>query len=98
MWKRVLLLCTLSLCVSLSRAQDEAPSVPDGWLPFPVSPYLASDSSLASVAFLNRGKADSRISVKGAHYVNEQGERVRFFGSNVCHASAFPSKEVAPLA
>ena len=97
MWKRVLLLCTLSLCVSLSRAQDAAPSVPDGWLPFPVSPYLASDSSLASVAFLNRGKADSRISVKGAHYVNEQGERVRFFGSNVCFASAFPSKEVAPL-
>lgn len=97
MWKQVLLLCTLSLCVSLTNAQDEAPPLPDGWLSFPVSPYLASDDSLASVAFLNQGKADSRISVKGAHYVDERGQRVRFFGSNVCFASAFPSKDVAPL-
>jgi hypothetical protein len=98
MWKRVLLLGSVILSVAVLRAQDTAvPAPPPGWLVFPVSPYLSSEKSLASVGFLNEGKADSRISIKGAHYVNEEGERVRFFGSNVCFASAFPSKEVAPM-
>lgn len=67
-----------------------------GWFPFPVSPLDSLENTPLDMSFLNQRPADSRISVKGPHFVNAEGKRVRFLGSNVTFAGAFPEKEAAP--
>jgi hypothetical protein len=44
------------------------------------------------VSFLNGEPATSRISVKGPHFVDASGKRVRFIGTNVTFSNAFPEK------
>ena len=74
-----------------------AQEIPQGWFAFQTDARVAPDDSLGSVAFLNDGPADKRVSVKDGHFVRSDGSRVRFFGSNATFAQAFPDKEVAPL-
>lgn len=72
-------------------------AIPEGWYPFPVDARVCSDESLGSVAFLNEGPADKRISVKDGRFVTEDGKPIRFFGSNVCYKRPFCDKDVAVL-
>ena len=74
-----------------------AQEIPQGWFAFQTDARVAPDDSLGSVAFLNDGPADKRVSVRDGHFVRSDGTRVRFFGSNATFAQAFPDKEVAPL-
>ena len=71
--------------------------IPEGWFAFPMDPRVAPEESLGSVAFLNPGPADQRITVKNGHFALPDGTPIRFFGSNVTFAKAFPDKDVAPL-
>ncbi len=93
--RRSLHLALLVAATSLSaRAQVSAEDV--GWHVFPVSPLESLEGTPLDVSFLNAGPAKSRISVKGPHFVDERGKRVRFLGSNVTFSGAFPAKEHIP--
>ncbi|MBR4219982.1 MAG: cellulase family glycosylhydrolase [Victivallales bacterium] len=74
-----------------------AQEIPQGWFAFPTDARVAPDESLGSVAFLNDGPADKRVSVKNGHFALPDGTPIRFFGSNITFENAFPDKEVAPL-
>jgi hypothetical protein len=67
-----------------------------GWFPFTLDPGAVAQGSPMDVSFLNGGPAASRIGVRDGHFVNDRGERVRFLGTNVTFAGAFPEKEKAP--
>ena len=72
-----------------SRADDDAkPSVP-----FHL-PNLDDSDSPASMAFLNDGPADKRMIVAGPHILAD-GERMKFWGVNICGGAAFPDKDKA---
>ena len=74
-----------------------AQEIPAGWFPFQTDARVAPADSLGSVAFLNQGPANQRISLKDGHFALPDGSRIRFFGTNVTFERAFPDKEVAPL-
>ncbi len=67
-----------------------------GWFVFAVSPLDTPADAPMDVSFLNRDAADGRIRVRGRHFVDEQGRRVRFLGTNVTFSAAFPNKANAP--
>ncbi len=74
-----------------------AQEIPQGWFAFQTDARVAPEDSLGSVAFLNEGPADKRVSVKDGHFALPDGTPIRFFGSNITFENAFPDKEVAPL-
>ncbi len=71
--------------------------IPEGWFPFQTNAREAYDDALGSVEFLNPGPADKRIVAKDGHFTLEDGTKIRFFGSNIAFANAFPDKEVSPV-
>ncbi len=90
------LLVAVSLLVavpSFSRGDE----LPEGWFEFPMSGLDASlpDVDLSS---LDDGPAGSGGFVRNVdgHFVDESGTRLRFLGTNVCFAAAFPQKSEAP--
>jgi hypothetical protein len=90
---------TVAAIVCAGSAGVAQPAVgPDtiGWFPFALNPAGVAQDSPVDVAFLNGGPATSRIGVKDGHFANERGEAVRFLGTNVTFAGAFPQKEQAP--
>ncbi|KAK8837214.1 hypothetical protein M9Y10_036642 [Tritrichomonas musculus] len=67
------------------------------WFPFSNLQYETSDKNEFDLSYLNKNQS-SKIIIKEGHFVNEQtGERIRFFGTNVCFADAFPAKRDAPI-
>ena len=85
---RPLLLAALAAFSLAAQVSEQTP----GWFPFPMSPVESLAGTAADVSFLNAGPAASRISVRGEHFVDEQGNRVRFIGTNVTFSNAFPEK------
>ena len=60
-----------------------AQEIPQGWFAFQTDARVAPEDSLGSVAFLNEGPADKRVSVKDGHFALPDGTPIRFFGSNI---------------
>lgn len=69
-----------------------AEPLPEGWFPFVMSPLDNPSLSPIDVSFLNGGPASRRISVKGEHFVDDSGKRVRFMGVNITFSGCFPEK------
>lgn len=67
-----------------------------GWMVFEVPGLAAPDESAASVAFLNPEPAGAHgfIRVSGEHFVDDRGEPLRFYGTNVSGIGCFPEPEV----
>jgi len=64
------------------------------FFPFIIDSKNSSYENLADASFLNK-VADRRVVIKEGHFHYENGERVRFYGTNVCFADAFPLKSEA---
>ncbi len=69
---------------------------PDGWFEF-VIPMIAQDS-IVDVARYNAGPAGASgfVRIEDGRFVTGDGERIRFLGTNLTFADAFPEKERAP--
>jgi hypothetical protein len=64
--------------------------------PFTI-PWDDDASSVANVSDWNEKPAgkDGFVSVRDGHFVDGKGARIRFFGTNLCFAAAFPPHDVA---
>ncbi len=84
----VLLLLTVSLA---AQAQ-----VPEGWFPFVIGE--SGSESLANVASYSSRPAGAEgfVTWRDGHFYDGGGRRLRFLGTNVTFASAFPDKDLAP--
>ncbi|MBE2214027.1 MAG: hypothetical protein IAE82_09170 [Opitutaceae bacterium] len=88
---------SLALAVPAFAASAAAPLVPDGWFLWPaVEP---ADGSALDTGALNATPAGAhgRVAVREGVFVDGQGERLRFWGANLCAAESFPSAEDAEL-
>ncbi len=81
----------LPVLVGISMVTQVSEQTP-GWFRFPMSPIESLAGTPVDASFLNSGPAASRISVQTDHFVDEQGNRVRLIGTNVCFSNAFPEK------
>ena len=82
------LLAAFASFTLLAQVSEKTP----GWFPFPMSPFESLAGTPVDASFLNAGPATSRITVKGPHFVDAEGKRVRFIGTNVTFEGAFPEK------
>lgn len=67
--------------------------------PFPFAPpFDDATQSVIDVSWLNPAplKSANRVRVEGAHFRDENGKRVRFFGTNLVGAACFPELAEAP--
>ena len=83
------LLAAFASFTLLAQVSEKTP----GWFAFTMSPFESLAGTPVDASFLNAGPADSRISVKGPHFVDAAGMRVRFIGTNVTFEGAFPAEE-----
>ena len=60
-------------------------------------PDLDSSATVADMSFLNPLPAGSSgyITVKDGHFIDGQGNRIRFFGTNLTFGACFPEKETS---
>ncbi|MBG0858902.1 MAG: hypothetical protein IQL11_05320 [Bacteroidales bacterium] len=93
---RFLLLTSISfsLLITACRQNDKAREY--GWFDFTI-PDLDSSATVVDMSFLNQGIAGSSgcITVKDGHFADGNGNRVRFFGTNLTFGSCFPEKEIS---
>ncbi|KAK8839346.1 hypothetical protein M9Y10_032282 [Tritrichomonas musculus] len=69
----------------------------DIWFTFPPTTYRISLNNDLDLSYLNE-KLHSRIIIKKGHFYDlKTNKRIRFFGTNVVGADAFPSKDDSPL-
>lgn len=82
------------LCVGWALSAQVSEETP-GWFAFGMLATESLAGTPADVSFLNSGPAERRVAVRGAHFVDETGARMRFIGTNVTFSGAFPEKEMA---
>ncbi len=82
------------VCTLLSTTCFAQP--PDGWFEFTIS--VPAEGTAVDVSGLSTGAAGvtGPVTIEGAHFVDASGERIRFLGTNLTFADAFPEKERAP--
>lgn len=86
------LLMLLSLLATLPVLAD----VPAGWFPFVIG-EIDPQSPLSLSAYNARAAgANGFVRIQGGHFVDGKGRRLRFLGTNVTFANAFPDKAQAP--
>ena len=66
----------------------------DYWFPYPTISMNYSNNSLIDMSYLN-WKIEEKIKIKNGHFYYKD-KQVKFFGTNVAFASAFPLKEDSP--
>ncbi len=93
---RALRLSILLLSAATVSAMAQVTEDTPGWFPFVMSPLDPPGASPIDLSGLNVRGTRGRIAVEGRHFVDPQGERVRFFGTNVTFSSAFPDQKHAP--
>lgn len=77
--------------------QDAGSQSASAWFPFAI-PGLDSSSTANDLSFLSPEAAGvhGRIRVSEGHFVDGDGTRVRFLGTNFTSSSCFPPKDKAP--
>lgn len=89
----IFVLCFLVSSSVSAQVNSETP----GWFPFTIPPLDDSETFLSLAELNPEGLSEKdRIAVKESHFFNAQGERVRFFGTNMTFQGAFPEKKDAP--
>lgn len=84
--------------VALEGPPLPKPPLPAGFAEFPMQWNDTASGTAIDVSFLNASPADDRIIVRDGHFAGERsGKRIRFFGTNLAGAQAFPDKEDARL-
>ena len=69
--------------------------VPDGWFEFTIG--IPAEGSAVDASHLNQGSAgaDGFVTIADGHFVDGSGDRIRFLGTNLTFADAFPEKDRA---
>ena len=82
---------TALLIALLGAAVSDASTVPDGWFAWPAKEPV--QGSALDVSGLNRvrGADLPRISVQDGRFVTPDGQRIRFWGTNVSGYEAYPA-------
>jgi hypothetical protein len=88
---RLLPLLSLLLCLPLFA------DVPAGWFPFVIGEIDPQSPVNLSAENACPAGANGFVRIQGGHFVDGQGQRLRFLGTNVTFAGAFPDKAQAPL-
>jgi len=86
-----------ALVIGLSLAATAAAAqVPEGWFEFTIA--VPVEGSAVDVSRLNGDVAGASgfVTVQDEHFVDGNGERIRFLGTNLTFEDAFPDKERAP--
>ncbi len=67
-----------------------------GWFDFVVADLDSMDNPV-NMSFLNEGLAgeSGHVTISNGHFVDGNGNRIRFFGDNLTFSDCFPEKEVA---
>ncbi len=80
-------------------AADAPSNAAQAMFPF-VIPWDDASESVANVSAWNEKPAGKHgfVRVRNGHFVDGRGKRLRFFGTNLCFAGAFPPHEVAEKA
>ncbi len=80
-------------CLALAALASSALAQEPGKFPF-VIPWDDASRNAVDVSALNPAPLDDsrRIAVKGAHFVDRTGRRVRFLGTNFTFGASFPNK------
>lgn len=83
------------LCWGRAQADSGPPGY--GWFPF-VLPAFDGAPTVTDVSWLNSAPAgrDGFITSQGEHFVDGNGDPVRFWGVNINFAGVFPDKKDAP--
>ena len=89
----MLLLVSLPEVLGAQAVNDQTP----GYFPFAV-PSLDNSPTAVDLSWMNptAAGAEGRITVSDGHFVDSHGQRIRFFGTNVCFEAAMPPKGIAP--
>jgi len=93
-WYNLLVSVSVILLMTACQRADETREY--GWFEF-VIPDLDSSATVVDMSFLNpepAGKA-GYITLKDGHFADGNGEKIRFFGTNLTFGSCFPDKETA---
>ncbi len=90
----VLILLSMILQISCTPEKEEIPEY--GWFDFVISD-LDTTKNAIDLSFLNEKIAGENgfVLVKDGHFVDGNGSKVRFFGTNLTFSSAFQDKETA---
>ena len=97
--RRSYILTSLLFVLFISACQTEPVEKREyGWFDF-VVPDLDTTVNVVDMSFLNIGDAGGSgfITLKDGHFADGNGEKIRFFGTNLTFSSSFPDKETAAL-
>ena len=83
------------LLLPAEQAQAQVSVDTPGWFPFVMLPMDNPKASPVDLSFLNTPGTQGRISIRDGRFVDPQGNRVRFLGTNVTFSACFPEKEHA---
>ena len=87
----------LLILILFTACQNNADEIREyGWFDFVIPDSDTTDSSV-DMSFLNEDIAGGSgfVTVKDGHFVDGNGNRIRFFGTNLTFGSCFPDKETA---
>jgi hypothetical protein len=95
---KVLILLLILLTGITSCKKSPAEIREHGWFSF-VIPDSDTTHNVVDMSFLNNSIAGSSgfIKIRDGHFIDGNGERIRFFGTNLTFNSCFPDKETAVL-
>lgn len=90
-----LVLMSLVFILSLIACQTEV-SREYGWFEFAVADLDSTDNPV-NISFLNEEVAggSGHVTISNGHFVDGNGNRIRFFGDNLTFDDCFPEREVA---
>lgn len=94
--KDFIILISVSFILTITACQRNEGIREYGWFDF-VIPDLDSTANVTDMSFLNSGTAgiNGHIILKDGHFADGQGNRIRFFGTNLTFGSCFPDKETS---
>ena len=94
--RRFIFSASISLMLMMAACQVTDDTREYGWFEF-VIPDLDSTANVVDMSFLNPGIAGSSgyITLKDGHFADGNGNKIRFFGTNLTFGSCFPEKETS---
>ncbi len=95
----LLLMISFSALLSLKACQKSPEEAREyGWFDF-VIPDSDTTHNAVDMSFLNEDIAGGSgfVKVDNGHFIDGNGDRIRFFGTNLTFSSCFPEKETAVL-
>jgi hypothetical protein len=97
LFRTFLFIMSVSIVLFISACQRSTDEIREyGWFDF-VIPDLDSTGNAIDMSFLNAGKAGASgfIKLKDGHFADGNGEKIRFFGTNLTFGSCFPDRETS---